>query len=587
MGVFDLLGTSKKARQKLEEGVVHLDKKEAAEALACFEEAVKFDPKNAECWFQLGSARSALKKREEAIKDFSEAIRLNPAHALAFGTRGLMKVQLGRFSDAVADFNDAIRLKPDMAMAYYNLGSARFKLEQYEEALQDYAQALKLYRQHPGIWYASGKAKEALGKKEEAAADFSEAIKLDPKNHKAYFRRGTLFYGMGRLREALADLDKAAEMEPHNPWVRFHRGNARARVGLKEESIQDYDEAVRILPKNAMAYYNRGNSLFSLKRYKEAIDDYNKALKLDSTLSVAYYSRSTARMLAGERDQAVKDLDIFVQMSENSVGGSQRMRDEALRYLEALKKSGTGEIKMPDTSETTVRMEAIKDEEAFKTMDKKLADGIKEQKFEAILFIDICKSTNLIDSYGELHYFQKVQTAVDNPLGELKKRHACQYEKGTGDGYMLTFNDCASAVNLAVSLMLAMEQHNATLEDQTQRVDLRIGIDCGQVIVKELDNDRIGDAANVAKRIEGLMQDAFVEFAEGSKEAFREKNRVYCSAKVMTMLGDAPHIKRSEVGWAELKGKIGVRYQIHEVLWEKSQPGSGGHTLSTSVLKVQ
>lgn len=586
MGVFDLLGTAKKAKQKLDEGIARLDKKETGEALACFEEAIKLDPKNAECWFQRGAAKAALMKREDAIKDFSEAIKLDPAHARAFGNRGFMKVQLGRFSDAVADFNEAIRLKPDMAMAYYNLGSARFKMEQYEEALQDYAQALKLHRQHPGIWYASGKAKEALGKKEEAAADFSEAIKLDPKNHKAYFRRGTLLYGMGKLREALADLDKAVAMEPKYPWAYYHRGNARARVGLKEESIQDYDEAIRLLPKNAMAYYNRGNSRLALKQYKEAIDDYNKALKLDSTLTVAYYSRSTARILAGERDKAVKDLDIFVQMSENSVGGSQRMRDEALRYLEALKKSETGEIKMPDASETTVRMEAIKDEETFKAMDKKLADGIKEQKFEAILFIDICKSTNLIDSYGELHYFQKVQAAVDKPLNELKKRHACLFEKSTGDGYMLTFNDCASAVNLAVSLMQAVELHNAALEDQSQRVDLRIGIDCGQVIVKELDNDRIGDAANVAKRIEGLMRDAFVEFAEGSKETFREKNRVFCSAKVMTMLGDAPHIKHAEVGWSELKGKVGVRYQIHEVLWEKSQPGSGAHTLSSTVLKV-
>lgn len=587
MGVFDLLGTAKKAKQKLDEGIARLDKKEAGEALACFEEAVKLDPKNAECWFQLGAAKAALMKREAAIKDFSEAIKLDPAHARAFGTRGYMKVQLGRYADAVGDFNEAIRLKPDTAMAYYNLGSARFKMEQYEEAVQDYAQALKLHRQHPGIWYASGKAKEALGKKEEAAADFSEAIKLDPKNHKAYFRRGTLLYGMGKLREALADLDKAVAMEPGYPWAYYHRGNARARVGLKDESIQDYDVAIRLLPKNAMAYYNRGNSRLALKQYKEAIDDYNKALKLDSTLTVAYYSRSTARMLAGERNKAVKDLEIFVQMSENSVGGSQRMREEAMRYLEALKKSETGEIKMPDASETTVRMEAIKDEEAFKAMDKKLADGIKEQKFEAILFIDICKSTNLIDTYGELHYFNKVQAAVDKPLGDLKKRYACQYEKSTGDGYMLTFNDCASAVNLGVSLMLAMDQHNAALEDQTQRVDLRIGIDSGQVIVKELDNDRIGDAANVAKRIEGLMQDSFIEFAAGSKESFREKNRIFCSAKVMTMLGDAPHIKHAEVGWSELKGKIGVRYLIYEVLWEKSQPGSGAHTLSTTALKVQ
>ncbi len=584
MGVFDLLGTAKKAKQKLDEGLVLLERKEAGEALTCFEEAIKLDPKNAEGWFQRGAAKAAMGKREEAVKDFSEALKLDPAHARAFGNRGLMKVQTGRYADAVSDFNEAIRLKPDMAMVYYNLGSARFKMEQFQEALQDYAQALKLHPKHSGSWYACGKAKAALGRKEDAAADFSEAIKLDPKNHKAYFRRGTLYFGMGKLREALADLDKAAAMDPGNPNIRYQRGNARARIGLKEESLQDYDEVIHLQPRNAMAYYNRGNSRFALKMYKDAIDDYNRALKLDSALTLAYYSRSTARMLAGDREKAVKDLEIFVQLSENSIGGSQRMRDEALRWLETLKNAGTGEIRLPDP-EQTVRMEAIKDEESYRAVDQKLTEGIKEQKFESILFIDICKSTNLIDNYGELHYFQKVQAVVDKPLADLKKKYGCQFEKSTGDAYMLTFNDAANAVNLAVALMQAVADHNKGLEEQSQKVDLRIGIDCGQVIVKELDEDRIGDAANIAKRIEGLEPASFVEMSDGAKVRFREKNRVFCSAKVMTMLGEAPNVRHDEVGWAELKGKIGVRYLIHEVLWEDSKPATPA-SLSSTVLKL-
>lgn len=584
MGVFDLLGTSKKAKQKLEEGAALLENGKNQEALACFEEALKLDSKNADIWYARGNARAATGKREDAIRDFSEAIKLDHSHAKAFGTRGLMKVQLGRFAEAVNDFNEAIRLKPDMAMAYYNLGSARFKLGQYEESLSDYTQAIKLYPRHAGMWYALGKANAILKKNEEAVAAYNEAVKIDPKHYKAHFRRGTLKSGMGQQREALADFDKVISLAPKYAKAYFNRANTRAKLGMKEEAVQDFDEAIKLDPGNAMAYYNRGNGRFAMKLYKEAIYDYTHALKLDSTLVWAYYSRSTARMLVGEKDKGIKDLEVFVQMTENAIGGSSRIREDAIRFLESAKLATTAaELTMPSPQDTD-EIEAIKEEETFKAVGQKPDDGIKEQKFEAIMFIDICKSTNMIDSFGELHYFQKVRAAIDKPLTDLKKRYGCQFEKSTGDGYMLTFNDCANAVNLAVSILHSLTEYNRGISDPAQAVDIRIGMDCGQVIVKEADNDRIGDAANVAKRIEGLSLDSFVELAPGVKERFVDKNRLFASAKVLTMLGDSPNMKHGEVGWAEMKGKVGVRYQIHEIFWQQSQAGApAGASSPTSI----
>lgn len=573
MGVLDSIigGGQKKARKKLDEGQALAEAGKAKEALACFEEAVKLDPKCADAVYARANAKLQAGKREDAVKDFNEAIRLDPGHSKAYGGRGLARVQTGRLADAVSDFNEALRLNPQSALLFYNLGSARFKQGQYQEAAEAYAQGLKLNSNHAGMWYASGKAKAALGRKDEAVADFSEAIRIEPKNPKAFGRRGTLKMSQGHLKDALSDFDKAIALAPKNAGGYFNRANVRTRLKMKEDAVADYDEAIRLSPANAMAYYNRGNGYFALGKYPEAIKDYSKALKLDSTLALAYYSRSTARIFSGERDKGIQDLEIFVQMTENSLADTSKIREESIRHLEALKTSSTvGALKMP---EETVSLDALKEEESFKGKSAE-GEGIKEQKFEAIVFIDICKSTNTIDNFGELHYFQKVLVALDKPLTELKKQYNCMYEKSTGDGYMLTFNDCTNAANLAICTLQSMERHNAETDDPAQKIDLRIGMDCGQVIVKETDGDRIGDAANIAKRIEGLMTDSFVELAEGAKKSFPEKNRFFASAKTLTMLGDNHAIKSSEVGWAELKGKVGVRYQIFEINWRDSRPSA-------------
>ncbi len=564
-------GGSKKARQKLDEGQVLLESGQGKEALACFDEAVKLDAKCVDAHYARANLKLQYGKKEDAVKDFNEALRLDPGHAKAYGGRGLARVQMGRLADAVGDFNEALRLNPQSALLYYNLGSARFKQGQYQEALEAYGHGLRLNPGHAGMWYASGKSKAALGRKEEAIADFSEAIRIEPKNPKAFGRRGVLKMSLGNMKEAMADFDKAIAMEPRNAGAYFNRANVRSRMGMKEEAVLDYDEAIRLSPTNAVAYYNRGNGHFSLGKHAEAIKDYNKALKLDSTLALAYYSRSAARISTGERDKGIKDLEIFVQMSENSLAGTSKIREEAIRQLEALKTSNTVAV-MP-LPEDTEPMDAIKEVESFKG-ESKAGEGIKEQKFEAIIFIDICKSTNTIDGFGELHYFQKVLGVLDKPLAELKKRYNCMFEKSTGDGYMLTFNDCTNAANLAVCILQEVERHNTITDDPAFKVDLRIGMDCGQVIVKESDSDRIGDAANIAKRIEGLMADSFVELAEPAKISFPDKNRIFLSAKVLTMLGESHNIKNSEVGWAELKGKVGMRYQIHQIHWRESTPSA-------------
>src|SRR5262245_990822 len=72
-----------------------------------------------------------------------------------------------------------------------------------------------------------------------------------------------------------------------------------------------------------------------------------------------------------------------------------------------------------------------------------------------------------------------------------------------GDGILVEFPSAVEAVVSAVALQQAMLQRNANSSD-AQRIDLRIGINLGDVITN--DDDIQGDGVNIACRLEPLAE---------------------------------------------------------------------------------
>jgi adenylate cyclase len=72
-----------------------------------------------------------------------------------------------------------------------------------------------------------------------------------------------------------------------------------------------------------------------------------------------------------------------------------------------------------------------------------------------------------------------------------------------GDGVLVEFASVVDAVRCAAEIQQAMADHNATVADE-QRIDLRIGINLGDIIV---DGDYIyEDGVNVAARLQEVSE---------------------------------------------------------------------------------
>src|ERR1700732_1902726 len=123
-----------------------------------------------------------------------------------------------------------------------------------------------------------------------------------------------------------------------------------------------------------------------------------------------------------------------------------------------------------------------------------------ERRLAAILAADVAGYSRLMgaDEEGTLERLKALRRELLDPkIAEHKGRIV----KTTGDGMLVEFASVVDAVRCAVEVQQAMPERNTGVGPDN-RIELRIGINLGDVIVEE--DDLYGDGVNIAARIEAL-----------------------------------------------------------------------------------
>jgi adenylate cyclase len=124
------------------------------------------------------------------------------------------------------------------------------------------------------------------------------------------------------------------------------------------------------------------------------------------------------------------------------------------------------------------------------------------RRLTAILAADVAGYSRLmgVDEEGtherlKAHLAQLVYPKIAEHRGRIVKN--------TGDGFLAEFASVVDAVRCAVEVQRRMAERNAGIP-ASERIEFRIGINLGDVIVEE--HDIFGDGVNVAARLEGLAE---------------------------------------------------------------------------------
>jgi adenylate cyclase len=123
-----------------------------------------------------------------------------------------------------------------------------------------------------------------------------------------------------------------------------------------------------------------------------------------------------------------------------------------------------------------------------------------DRRLAAILAADVVGYSRLMGT-DETGTHARLKAILAERIGPAIAAHHGRMIKLMGDGALVEFASVVDAVQCAVAIQESMAESNAETP-QDRRIDFRIGVNLGDVIVEG--GDIYGDGVNVASRLEGL-----------------------------------------------------------------------------------
>lgn len=215
-------------------GLIHAQAGRWKEAEASFSKAVKFDPKDADAYVQLGHAYQRLQRYAEAVTAYKQATTLRSDDLEAFLSLGDASMRVKDSAGATSAYQRATELDPKNARAFKSLGVAYLAEKKYAEAKQALGKARQLNPQDADVYSHMGILELLQKNYLLAELSFRRAVLVDPKSTPAYIGLGEVCLEQARYNKAVESFTQALQVNPRSAKARF--GLAMAYLGLKDRT---------------------------------------------------------------------------------------------------------------------------------------------------------------------------------------------------------------------------------------------------------------------------------------------------------------------------------------------------------------
>jgi adenylate cyclase len=138
------------------------------------------------------------------------------------------------------------------------------------------------------------------------------------------------------------------------------------------------------------------------------------------------------------------------------------------------------------------------------------------RKIAAILVADVVGYSRLANA-DEDRTLARLRALCSDLIAPTIAVHHGRIVKRAGDGFLIEFRSVVDAARCAIEVQHGMIERNAGLPLE-RRIEFRVGIHLGDV-VEEADGDLMGDAVNIAARLEGICDPGAIRLSE---DAYRQ-----------------------------------------------------------------
>jgi adenylate cyclase len=162
------------------------------------------------------------------------------------------------------------------------------------------------------------------------------------------------------------------------------------------------------------------------------------------------------------------------------------------------------------------------------------------RRLKAILLADVVGYSRLMsldeeDTHARLADYVKslIEPKIAENLGRLIR--------SMGDGLLVEFDSAVDAVHCGLDIQSMLAERNAGV-DKDRRIQLRIGINTGDVIVDE--RDIYGNSVNIAARLEGLAEPGEVYITRAVRDQLQGHPTLLCEDKGERRVKNIPGLIR-------------------------------------------
>ena len=175
--------------------------------------------------------------------------------------------------------------------------------------------------------------------------------------------------------------------------------------------------------------------------------------------------------------------------------------------------------------------------------DRPAGDAAFQSGVRTILFTDLVGHTEMMSRLGD-DGGRDVLRQHEEITRRLLKEHAGDEVKSMGDGFMASFGSVTKAVECAIALQRAFEEHNG---DAAEPIGVRVGLNVGEPIAEA--GDLFGATVILASRIAAKAESGEILVANAVRELSAGKGFLFADRGDFVAKGFEEPVRVYEVNW--------------------------------------
>lgn len=188
--------------------------KEHESAIKYLERAIKVDPNFAYAYTLLGHELISAERLDQAMTCFRNAVRLDPRHWNAWCGLGCIYYKNELYYNAELYYKKALKIAPSNPVLMCQLAVVQHACKQSDAAIDTLSRALTIDPENALCRFHRATIYSAIDKNKEALSELDELKRLVPKESMVYFLIGKIHKKTGNTHTALMNFSWAMELDP-------------------------------------------------------------------------------------------------------------------------------------------------------------------------------------------------------------------------------------------------------------------------------------------------------------------------------------------------------------------------------------